>query len=100
MAGLSASTAIVGFLTPWASCLTGTLAGLLYVATSRLLVRWQVDDPLDSSAIHCGSGLLGILATGFLARPAYVQAMVGRQCGGVLYGHQGGMQLAMQLLGE
>lgn len=31
-----------------------------------------VDDPLDSSAIHCGSGVLGCLVSGFLAKPQYV----------------------------
>ncbi len=39
MAGLSASTSNVGFLTPWAACITGALAGLMYVGVSRLLVR-------------------------------------------------------------
>lgn len=38
MAGLSASTSNVGFVTPWASCINGALAGLLYVLTSHMLV--------------------------------------------------------------
>ncbi len=38
MAGLSASTTNVGFVTPWASCINGALAGLLYVLTSHMLV--------------------------------------------------------------
>lgn len=59
-----------------------------------------VDDPLDSSAIHCGSGILGVLVSGFLARPSYVMQMVGCNCGGVVYATNGGMQLGMQLLGE
>ncbi|GIL81282.1 hypothetical protein Vretimale_1094 [Volvox reticuliferus] len=99
MAGLSASTANVGFITPWASCITGLLAGLLYVGSSRLLVRLGIDDPLDSSAIHCGSGLLGVIVSGFLARPVYVRSMVGRSCGGLVYGTRGGVQLGMQMLG-
>lgn len=100
MAGLSASTANVGFVTPWASCITGTLAGLLYVASSRLLVRLRIDDPLDSSTIHFGSGVLGLVINGFLARPPYVRAMVNQECGGLVYGTRGGIQLAMQLLGK
>ncbi|KAG2499743.1 hypothetical protein HYH03_002676 [Edaphochlamys debaryana] len=99
MSGLSASTSNVGFVTPWASCITGALAGLCYVLNSRLLARMGVDDPLDGSAIHCGSGMLGIVVSGFLARPSYVQSMVDRNCGGVVYGVNGGMQLGMQLLG-
>ncbi len=35
-------------------------------------VRMGVDDPLDSSAIHCGSGVLGCVVSGFLAKPQYV----------------------------
>ncbi|KAG2449195.1 hypothetical protein HYH02_005942 [Chlamydomonas schloesseri] len=99
MAGLSASTSNVGFLTPWAACITGALAGLMYVGVSRLLVRMGVDDPLDSSAIHCGSGMLGVLVSGFLAKPSYVLEMVNCNCGGVVYATNGGMQLGMQLLG-
>lgn len=99
MAGLSASTSNVGFVTPWASCINGALAGLLYVLTSHMLVRMGVDDPLDSSAIHCGSGVLGCLVSGFLAKPQYVMAMLGKDCGGLVYGRNGGLQLGMQLLG-
>jgi hypothetical protein len=39
LSGLVAGTALVGFCSPWAALVAGVLAGLLYVCSSRLLVR-------------------------------------------------------------
>lgn len=64
--------------------------------------RYNIDDPLDSSAIHFGCGSMGTLLLGLLARPAYVQQLTGYTCGGLVYsgGRRGGILLGLQLLGE
>ncbi len=64
--------------------------------------RYNIDDPLDSSAIHFGCGSMGTLLLGLLARPAYVHQLTGYTCGGLVYsgGRRGGMLLGLQLLGE
>lgn len=101
LSGLGASTANAGFVQPWAAAAVGALAGAAYVCHHRLLVGAGIDDPLDSSAVHAGSGVLGCLSTAFLATPAYVKEMTGSQCGGIVYGRgaHGWTQLGMQLLG-
>jgi Amt family ammonium transporter len=38
LSGLVAASAIAGFVMPWAACVSGILAGMLYAASSRLLV--------------------------------------------------------------
>lgn len=63
-------------------------------------VHLQIDDPLDSSVVHFVSGSFGVLLNGFLAKPSYIQSMTGRNCGGVIYNTNGGMQLGIQILGE
>jgi ammonia channel protein AmtB len=60
-----------------------------------------VDDPLDSSAVHLGSGVLGTLMLGLLARPQYVSGLTGTTCGGAFYkAEHAGLQIGMQFLGE
>lgn len=65
-------------------------------------LRLQIDDPLDSSAVHFGCGVLGTLLLGFLARPGYVRDLTGyAECGGIVYGadYAGGLLLGLQLTG-
>lgn len=69
--------------------------------TSRAQVRFHVDDPLESSAIHFGCGGVGTLLLALLARPTYVQELTGYDCGGLVYGgRKGAILLGLQLLGE
>jgi hypothetical protein len=79
-------------------------------------VRLRIDDPLESSAVHLGSGLLGLLWLGLAARPDYVSGLnsddgggpsvsgTGGACGGAFYastlGAAGGIQFGVQVLGE
>lgn len=71
-------------------------------------LRLHIDDPLESSAIHLGGGLLGVLLTAAFARPEYLESLLlygtdgpaGGACGGFFLSKQGGLQLGMQLLGE
>ncbi len=64
-------------------------------------VRFHVDDPLESSAIHFGCGGVGTLMLALLARPTYVQELTGYDCGGLVYGgRKGAILLGLQLLGE
>jgi Amt family ammonium transporter len=63
-------------------------------------LKCRVDDPLESSAVHLGSGALGTLLLGFIARPEYVEALTGAQCGGAFYtGPHAGLQIGAQVLG-
>lgn len=107
LCGLVASTPTSGYVAPWAGAVIGVFAGAVYVGLSRALVRLGIDDPLDSSVIHLGGGLLGTVLNGALARPEYARAVAlggdtEHACGGFVYGPgaNGGTQLGMQLLGS
>ncbi|PNW75546.1 hypothetical protein CHLRE_12g531000v5 [Chlamydomonas reinhardtii] len=100
LAGLVMSTPACGFITSWAAVIYGLVAAALYMGGTRMLVRFHVDDPLESSAIHFGCGGVGTLLLALLARPTYVQELTGYDCGGLVYGgRKGAILLGLQLLG-
>lgn len=99
LSGLVIVTCMCGFVDPWAAVVCSAIAGALYAGGSWLLLRCGIDDPLDSSAVHLGSGILGSIMVAFVANPKHVYALTGSPCGGVFYGHMGWPQLGMQLLG-
>jgi len=74
--------------------------GAAYVGSSWLLLRCGVDDPLDSSTVHMGNGLLGSILVAFVAKPEHVLVLTGSTCGGLFYTSSGWLQLGLQLLGE
>ncbi|XP_063591949.1 putative ammonium transporter 1 [Penaeus indicus] len=47
---------------PWAACVTGVIAGPIFLAFHKLLPKLRVDDPLDAVAVHMGGGLWGLVA--------------------------------------
>eukprot|EP00961_Rhodomonas_salina_P270456 3654075-Rhodomonas_salina.1 len=49
------------------------VAAFIYFGASRLLLRLQVDDPLDAFAIHGACGAWGLLATGIFCTDENVQ---------------------------
>ena len=40
----------------WASLVVGTLGGLVYIGWHYLMLKFQLDDPLDAVAVHLGAG--------------------------------------------
>lgn len=102
LSGMVISSSVAGFVEPWAAVLGGALAGLVYYAVDRLLLRLRIDDPLAAAPIHLANGLAGTLLVGLLAKPQYVAQLTGSctpSCGGLLYGMNGGLQLGQQALG-
>ncbi|XP_037783637.1 putative ammonium transporter 1 [Penaeus monodon] len=79
MTGMVSSCAGCNALRPWASCLTGVAAGLVFFAGHHLLLRLNVDDPLDAVPVHLGGGLWGLAAAALL------------QDGGLFYGGSAGV---------
>jgi len=60
----------------------------------------QIDDPQDSASVHFCSGVVGTILNGMFAKPLYISALEGAECGGFIYTSQGGTQLGMQILGR
>ncbi|CAK5077079.1 unnamed protein product [Meloidogyne enterolobii] len=45
----------------WTSAITGSIAGMAYLAFSELCLIMRIDDPLDAFAVHFGGGLWGLI---------------------------------------
>ncbi len=46
---------------PWAAILVGCLGGVCFVGWHFLMLRLQLDDPLDAVAVHGAGGFIGVL---------------------------------------
>jgi Amt family ammonium transporter len=62
LAGLVAITAACATVEPWAACLIGAIGGQIYVGTSKLMLRFGLDDAVDAVAVHMANGIWGVIA--------------------------------------
>jgi Amt family ammonium transporter len=62
LAGLVSITAGCGNVHPWASVIIGSVGGVLYVFAADLLVKYEVDDPVQAFPVHGVCGMWGVLA--------------------------------------
>lgn len=69
LSGLVAITAGCSVVESWASIVIGLVAGALYLACSKLLVRWRIDDAVDAIPVHMVNGMWGSVAVGLFAEP-------------------------------
>jgi len=67
ISGLVAITGGAAVVKPWAAIIIGVVAGWLYLFSSNLLVRWCIDDAVDSIPIHLSNGIWGTIATSLFA---------------------------------
>jgi len=67
IAGLVASSAAVGQISPAAGVIIGGIAGFLVSFSVQWLDRLHVDDPVGSISVHGVAGLWGVVATGLFA---------------------------------
>ncbi len=72
LAGLVAVTAPCAFITSWAACLIGAVAGLLVVEAVYFVdSKLKIDDPVGAISVHGVNGLWGIIALGLFADGSY-----------------------------
>jgi Amt family ammonium transporter len=71
LAGLVSITAGCAYTLPWAAVLIGCVGAFVYYGAARLLLKLQVDDPLDAFPVHGACGIWGVVAVGLLAYPDY-----------------------------
>lgn len=87
LSGLVAITAGCSTLEPWAAIVAGTVAGPIYVFSSKLLVMLKIDDAVDAVPVHFFNGIWGCIATGLLASDRYVSLTYGDSySSGLFYG--------------
>jgi ammonia channel protein AmtB len=58
---------------PWAAALTGTVAGIIYIHTANLMLKFQLDDVVNAVAIHLTPGVWGAIAVGLFATEAHIR---------------------------
>ncbi len=76
LAGLVAITAGCDIVNPWAAAIIGVIAGFAVVFGIEFVdKKLKVDDPVGSVGVHCISGALGTILTGFFASDASLIAM-------------------------
>jgi len=69
LSGLVAITASCAIVEPWAALVIGCIAGWVYMWSSKLLVRFRIDDAVDAIPVHMFNGIWGMIATGLFASP-------------------------------
>ena len=67
LSGLVAATGGCAVIEPWAAVVTGFVAGVLYLVSSKTLIQLRIDDAVDAVPVHMANGVFGSIATGLFA---------------------------------
>lgn len=67
-AGLIASSAPCGFVDQLGAVIIGIISGLIFSLCTKLVKRFEIDDPLVITQTHLACGIWGVLSVGFLHR--------------------------------
>ena len=68
LAGLVAITASCNNVDHWAAATIGLVGGLVYIISSKLMSKFNIDDPIQASQVHGFVGFWGVLAVGIFDR--------------------------------
>jgi len=69
LTGLVAITAGCAAVESWAAVIIGIVAGWVYLAGSKLLIKFRIDDAVDAIPVHLFGGVWGLVATGLFSAP-------------------------------
>ena len=67
LAGLVAVTASANWITPLGAVYIGAGGGIVALYATRLLERWELDDPVGAIPVHLAGGMFGTLILPFFA---------------------------------
>lgn len=73
LTGLVAITAGCAAVESWAAVVIGIVAGWVYLAASKLLIRLRIDDAVDAIPVHLFGGAWGLIAAGLFSTPELMQ---------------------------
>jgi Amt family ammonium transporter len=102
LAGLVSIAGPCAVVDAWASVIIGFVSAFVYFASSRLLLRLKIDDPLDASPVHLFCGIWGVIAAGLFANKEFTNSVYGTDYGENDYGFLMGAnstQLGVQVVG-
>lgn len=77
LAGLVAITGGCAVVEPWAAIIIGIIAGVLFLFTSKLLIRFRIDDAVDAVPVHMSNGIWGGIAVGLFATKSRLERVYG-----------------------
>ncbi len=72
LAGLVAVTASANWITPLGAVIIGAGGGLVALYVTRLLERFELDDPVGAIPVHLAGGIFGTLVLPFFAAEEYL----------------------------
>jgi len=99
LGGLVSITGACGVVEPWASVVIGFVAGLLYLYTSKFLVRMKIDDVVDAVPVHMTGGIWGTIAVGLFANSNRLELAYGRVGDSGVFMGGNGTLLGAQMVG-
>lgn len=67
LGALVAITANCAVVKGWHAIVIGFCAAIVYAASSKMLLKFKIDDPVDASCVHGFCGFWGVIATGIFA---------------------------------
>ena len=68
LSGLVAITAGCATVTPWCAIIIGAVGGILYLLSSKLLLKLRIDDAVDAVPVHFTNGIWGVIAAGLFSK--------------------------------
>ena len=97
LGGMVATCSGVNVYDSWAAILVGIFGAWgFYIQVWLFEYYFHIDDPLNASALHQGSGIVGMLFVGFFANDKYVGGDMDKA--GIFFGGNG-KQLGYQMYG-
>ena len=99
LGGLVSITGSCGVVDPWCAVITGFVAGLLYISTSKLLIRLRIDDAVDAIPVHMTNGIWGTLSVGLFASTKRLEMAFGEVSDAGIFMGGNGTLLACQVMG-
>jgi len=78
LAGVVSITAGCALVPTYASIIIGASAGLIYIGSSSLLLKFRIDDVVDAVPVHFFSGMWGVICAGLFATPEYMLRVYGQ----------------------
>jgi Amt family ammonium transporter len=99
LAGLVSITAGCDGVYGWAAIVIGFIGGFVYCASSALMVKLKIDDPLDAFSVHGACGTWGVIAVALFNVDKGIFYGGPRLFGDNGDGNHGGKQLGWQIAG-
>jgi len=78
LTGLVAITAGCAAVETWAAVVIGIVAGWVYLAASKLLIKLRIDDAVDAIPVHLFGGAWGLIAAGLFSTPDLMEKAYGQ----------------------